>query len=73
MTNTATVVLIVALLIDAAANIARLVAVEVAYKRQAALMARQELEVNRRIEAARDVVADVARAVASESRGEEGR
>ena len=66
MNNTTAAILTAALLIDAVANIARLVSVEIAYRRQAALIKSQELEVNRRIEAASGVVADVARTVAKE-------
>lgn len=68
MSNTIAIILTAALLIDAAANIARLVSVEIAYKRQAELIRRQELEVERRIEAAASVVESVAREVIKETR-----
>ena len=62
MSNTVGIALTVALLIDAVANVARLVSVEIAYKRQAGLIKRQEIEVNRRVEAASSVVQEAARA-----------
>jgi hypothetical protein len=58
--------LIVALMVDAAANIARLVSVEIAYHRQEKLIGRGEMETNKRIDAAANVIHDTVVATISE-------
>jgi len=55
-------VLIAALLVDTAANVARLVGVEVAYKRQAKLMDRSEMESDKRLAAASRVIESTVKA-----------
>jgi hypothetical protein len=68
VSDTVGIILTIALIVDACANVARLVSVEIAYKRQEALMRRSELEHEKRVEAAIDVVAAIAEAVSDPAR-----
>ena len=64
MSDPVALALVAALTFDALANLARIVAIEIAYRRQAAMMRAHELEIERRIESATGVVSEVAEAVA---------
>ena len=59
MTDRIAVILIIALAFDALANVARLVAVEIQYRRQARLIRRQGLESDRHIDMAVRAVAGI--------------
>ena len=69
MTNTVALILCACLLIDAAANVARLIAIEAAYLRQTKLMDRAELEQEARVQAAASVIRDVAEEIKREAKG----
>lgn len=62
MSDTIATVLIVALAFDAIANVARMVSVEIQYKRQAKLINAQKMETDERIEAATDVIESTVKA-----------
>ena len=59
MSDSVAKILTIALLIDAAANVARLIGVEIAYRRQDAMMKRSELEYSARMDAAERIVKDI--------------
>ena len=75
MSDNVGIMLTIALIVEACANVARLVSVEIAYKRQADLIRRSELEQEQRVAAAMDVVTSIAEAatdVARQAKGGEG-